>query len=154
MENPWNSYSICIFIINIFIALGTCGAVLISLGLWKRKEKLEGWYWLYPNYIRVHIVNKSNQNCILEKGSYLWITMGKNSAELQTHPLQANEIVPANLSCNIHYTIDDNTYKVMSNANQQELYLYTLKGTLVKLKMGTKGSAVKIKLDEKDETQI
>ena len=87
---------------NIFIALGTCGAVFVSLGFFKEKEKLEGTYWVYKNFIRVHLTNKSSRNCILEKGSYLWLTMGKDTVELQTMPLENTQIIPPKFSCGIH----------------------------------------------------
>ena len=147
-------YNILNLIINIFIALGTCGAVFVSLGFFKEKEKLEGTYWVYKNFIRVHLTNKSSRNCILEKGSYLWLTMGKDTVELQTMPLENTQIIPSKFSCGIHYAISENTYQSSLYSPEQNVYLYTKQGTLVKLKKGVSSLVSEIKLVEENETKI
>ena len=90
----------------------------------------------------------------MEKGSYLWLTMGKDTVELQTMPLENTQIIPPKFSCGIHYAISENTYQSSLYSPEQNVYLYTKQGTLVKLKKGVSSLVSEIKLVEENETKI
>ena len=115
--------------------MGTIAVAYLALFPKKPKEKIECWYWLLGSIIRVAVINKSSINCVIEKGIYLLITMGGNG-ELKSEPLEMQEIIPAHLTCNIHYRISENIRRLLLSNPHIEMILYTERGTVVKLKKG------------------
>lgn len=147
----WNSYNIATFIVNIFIALGTCGAVFIALGFFKRKEKIDGWYWFYDSFIRVEVDNQGKDNCSLHQDTCLLFMRNKTTGEDRSLPLGHQEIIPTGCSMNIHFHIEkDNNYiRSLRDSHNLTIYLCTDKGTVVKLKQGMNGPACKIEIEGK-----
>lgn len=130
-------------------AIGTVGVAYLALFPKKEKEIIECWYWEMGSYLRVNVENKSNINCILEKDSYLIINMG-DSGELKTKPLKMQEFIPAHSRCNIHYGIDEEVYNILKADIRVSIFLFTQRGTVVKLKKGLTGEQMPIKLDDSE----
>lgn len=139
-------------IINLFIAIGTCGAVLVALGFFKKKEKIECWYWFYNTLIRVHIINKGTENCYLNKDTCLLFMCNETTGEDRSLPLGHQEIIPAGCEMNIHFYIEnDNHYvRTLRDSNNLTIYLCTDKGTVVKLKKGMNGPICNIELKDNE----
>lgn len=129
-------------------AIGTIIVACIALFPRREREKLNCWYWIIGTYIRVCVENNSKFNCVLEKDSYLIITMGGNG-ELKTKPLQMKEFIPAYSTCNINYVLDETTYNLIKAGAKISLFLFTKKGTVVKLKKGFTGEPEPIKFIKK-----
>lgn len=146
----WNSYNLAILIINLFIAIGTCGAVFVALGFFKKKEKIECWYWFYDTLIRVCVINKGTANCVLNKDTCLLFMRNETTGEDRSLPLGHQEVIPAGCEMNIHFHIEkDNHYiRTLRDSNNLTIYLCTDKGTVVKLKKGMNGPVCKIELKD------
>jgi len=131
-------------------AIGAIGTIVVSwLALFPKKDKeiIDCWYWDMGAYLRVNVENKSNVNCILEKDSYLIITMG-DSGELKTKPLRMKEFIPAHSRCNIHYAIDEEVRNVLKADIRVSIFLFTQRGTVVRLKKGFTSEPISFSLDE------
>lgn len=129
-------------------AIGTIIVAGIALFPKREKEKLNCHYWIIGKCVRVCVENNSNFNCVLEKDSYLIITMGGNG-ELKTRPLQMKEFIPAHSTCNISYVLDETTYNLIKAGAKISLFLFTQKGTVVELKKGFTGESMPIRFIKK-----
>ena len=131
-------------------ALGTISVAYLALFPKKEREVIECWYWHLGSILRVSVENKSDVNCILDKGSYLIINMG-DSGELKTKPLEMQEFIPARSRCNVHYKLDETAYNVIRADIKVSIFLFTQRGTVVKLKKGFTTEPIPIKLDNSSE---
>lgn len=136
-------------IINIFVAIGTCGATWLALYPRKEKEKLEGWYWLYDGNVLINIHNKGNNNVIFDEDVALLFMREKNDIANQSVPLKKKLILPAGCSRNLRFIVNDNEYiKYLKTLSGFSCCIYTSRGTIVKLYRGMENAVPAAIADE------
>lgn len=124
-------------IINIFVAVGTCGATWLALYPKKEKETLEGWYWLYDGEAIIHICNKGKSNVIFDEDVSLLFMRDKNDIAGQSIPLKKKLILPAGCSRDLRFILTDNEYlKYLKTLSGFSCCIYTNRGTIVRLSRG------------------
>lgn len=128
-------------IINIFVAIGTCGATWLALYPKKEREKLEGLYWLYDGQAIINIHNKGKNNVIFDEDVSLLFMREKNDIASQSIPLKKKLILPASCSRDLHFVLTDNEYiKHLKALPGFSCCIYTSRGTIVKLSRGMNDS--------------
>lgn len=119
-------------------AIGTIFVAYLACFPKKEKERVEGWFWAYDNYLRVCIINQSLINISLEKENSLLVTMG-SGIELSSEILDERIIIPSKMQRNINYIFSENNMIPIKLGHYEGIYLYTERGTVVKLKQGMNG---------------
>ena len=135
-------------------AVGAIGTFFVAyLALFPRKEKeiIRCTYWELGRVLRVSIDNKSDVNCVLDKGSYLIINMA-DSGELKSEPLEMQEFIPAHSRCNVHYKLSEAAYNVICADIRVSIFLFTQRGTVVKLQKGLTGEPMPITLVDSEQS--
>lgn len=133
----WNSYNISILIVNIFIAVGTIGAVIVALFPRKVKESVSGTYWFYPNgetsFIRVCIENDGNNDIVLDENCTL-LFMRNKTCEQSSEILGKKVIIPISTKRNLEFLVKDSQYiQLLYKLNNLLVYTYTSNNTIIKL---------------------
>jgi len=123
-------------LVNIFIAIGTCGATYFALCPRKEKEILEGFYWIYDNFIIVNITNKGKINCVFDTDSSLLLM--KNETDIvESYEFKNKRIIPPNCTTNFNFTFSQTEYiKTINDFNKLSCCINTKNGTVVKLIKG------------------
>ena len=138
-------YEIYTLIINIFIALGTCGAVIVSLWMSRpKKERAAGtvsFNFQKKPFVQFNITNKGKENIIFNYNAGILLKSTGKSEIIELNNTRDNGVfIPRKSQKSFLYYLNltGDGVKMLYGDKNCRFYVYTLSGSPIELKRENK----------------